>query len=149
MPTHRFYFWYTALITVAILGSMAWRFYQANLDGTVFNKVIEYASLDWRTEKQVYHPGEMVRSQITFTKYRDIPAIFACSLVDTYSKQYPPQNRSIAALGRFENVSIELELVPRDTWPGIYHFQCSIIYSVNNLRDVHFLVTTNTFEVKR
>jgi hypothetical protein len=141
---------FIGLVSVIVLLSL-WTTYEKYFDGTIINPVIKIDNpLAIPTDKSVYHPGDTVQVEMSFCKYRNIPAAVDTSLVDTYIKTYPEEYRSIAQTGCFKNVFIAWNMIPTDATVGRdYYFARKLTYHVNGLRDVVVQLQTTPFTVTK
>lgn len=104
--------------------------------------------LDMQTEKEVYHPGEMVRARMIFQKERPVTGTIKWYLKDhVYSKSY--RERMAAAPVGIYDIMTEIERIPDDCPPGIFHFQGTINYPLNFLYSISYGLRTICFKVER
>ena len=118
------------------------------IDGTYIGKVIDVENPSQiKTEKTVYHLGELVKAYFSFCKYRNITAIAQWSIVNDTLQFYPIQERSSGIVGCRKDLLIDVEKIPLDSMPSIYHFSGTVSWVVNPLKTIIIHYKTNDFQV--
>lgn len=120
------------------------------IDGGLIGKVITIQNpLQVKTEKTIYHPGEMVQGYITFCKYRNVVATIKDALIDDYLKEFSPRDTTSGVIGCKQNLLVNFDLIPPDTFPEKYHITRTLEYNINPLKTVVIQLQTNSFEVQK
>lgn len=136
---------FTALFVVTFLGAVT-LFFLVFIDGHYMRPVIEFEG-PVTTEKQVYHPGELVKAKMTFCKYRNEESFIQWHLVDTYLKIFPQRTGGVA-IGCYRDLVVDIEIVPKDQIPDTVHFEQILQYSLNPWNTVGVPIRTNDFQVE-
>lgn len=134
---------FSVLASVTLVGGL-WLVWAIILDGQVFRRPAEIKAIE--LEQTEYHPGDTVYAFVSYCKYRALPGSIQWNLVDTYLKPYPEKNTGVAT-GCRDHIRMEIEKIPLDTYPEMYHFEGIIRYRLNGLNEVDIPLRTGSFKV--
>jgi hypothetical protein len=120
------------------------------IDGTLCSPPLIYETQILRTDKDVYHPGDVVSVFLDVYKARDIQGFVTWELVN--GRVFPYARRELQSpSGSYEKwFPLENEALPTanlehpDT---LYHFQALVEYPVNKLRTVTYKLVTTPFRI--
>lgn len=134
------------LLAVTLAGSfgLIWLVF---IDGQLVNPVLTTDGV-LQTSQDVYHPGDSVFAYYSYCKRRPLEATIQWNLADTYIKSYLP-SQSDFPIGCREKVLVDVQTIPKDTYPGEYYFIGSVSYELNAWNKVIYPLRTNTFQVVR
>ncbi|HEY8191650.1 MAG TPA: hypothetical protein VIG74_04435, partial [Alphaproteobacteria bacterium] len=135
-------------VTLFCLVGILWLAWATIIDGQLVRPPLTFQTEPIQVEKEVYHPGEIVRGYMTFCKNRNMTGVVQWSLVDTYLKIYPNRDSAIAQ-GCYEKKLVEIEVIPMDSYPDMYHYEGTVTYRINAVNTSVVKLRTVPFRVVR
>lgn len=132
------------LVIIIGAGVLAYLYF---FDGAVTPE-LDITSL--HTTKDTYERGELVEMSVSFCKHRDVPVDFQWTLIDDTAPPVIFKEKSIAGVkqGCFLDKVRPIEILPSYIAPGEYHFENRIVYQLNPVKRIEYVIKTNNFTVK-
>lgn len=144
----RFYFFFVSVCIVTIILGFIDFVYQST-DGIYFDQPLTLTNGNQLiTNKQVYVANELITGEYSFCKHRNVTGIYQWEIInDDTNRQgfFQPQPSSLTK-GCYTNLVVPIEKAP--TAAGIYHFDGTISYKINELATIVIPLSSNKFEVK-
>lgn len=129
---------------IILLGSLI-IFYLFIIDGA-FTPILDITDL--HTVKKVYMRGEPVSIVSTFCKSKTSPALVQWQLMDHTVTTFSPDTHISTKVGCFKDFVSTPVSIPINALPGEYYLQNTLVYEINPVKDVTYVLRTNTFIVK-
>jgi hypothetical protein len=117
------------------------------IDGTLYEPPLELQLGLIQTDKEVYHPGEMVKGRFLFHKNGHTDGIIKWSLNNSHTLVYSERILSFPA-GIYDKI-LDIEFLPNlcAFVNGSFYFSGVITYQINPLKNVSYEVRTTPFKV--
>lgn len=139
--------YWVSINTGVILVGMILLGYFYFLDGT-FTPEVNITSLS--TTKTTYARGETVEMLIDFCKYRNVPVHFQWTLYDDDMPPITYKEKTSTGMpkGCYHGVVRSIEMIPKYVVPGVYHFENRVIYQINPVKTIEYVIKTNNFNIQ-
>lgn len=145
--------WYLIISMVLVVFMSLLFIYWSFIDGVMINKVANTNHITYKTDKEVYYPGDTIFISVKgFCKYRELPVKSYYSLIDGISIPYAVKDRAIPKGCVDENRYYLLDTIPNIGLPdGDYYISGYHQYNINPIRTgdegIQINFETNKFRI--
>ncbi len=137
-----------ALLSWVIGGSLTLLYLQS-MDGTLFNEpfTMYVDPLNMKTNKMIYHQGDMVNLLTSVCKHREYSARITWKLINETVITYPDTGTRIAGVGCITDKWVPIGVIPPYAVPGLHHIEGVSEIQINPLRKLYFNYRSQDFQV--
>lgn len=106
-------------------------------------KVADY-NQPYKVRPNVIEAGQTLTYTADFCKYKNVQASVTRTLVDGTVIFFPIENTNLPIGCNKRDIPL---VIPKNTPPGVYHLEISLVYRVNPLREITTRILTDEFRV--